>query len=202
MDWRRRLAISLSSAGRHSFRYSTTVTSLPRLLKMEANSIPMTPAPTMQSRRGTSLMLSNSVDVTTFLLSMPGMGSIFGLEPVAMMMLVALYSSSPTMTVRFEVKRPVPCTTVIPGAESSVATPFLSVSTTWFLRSITRLKSNVNDSWLSPKVSAFANVSRISALRASVFVGMQPQLRQVPPNWLSSMMVTVRPNEAACSAAR
>ena len=78
--------MSLSMAGKHSLRYSTTVTSLPKLAKALANSMPMTPAPMMQRVLGTSCMSRSSVEVMQFGPVMPGMGRIFVSEPEAMMM--------------------------------------------------------------------------------------------------------------------
>ena len=90
---RRRLAISLSSMGRHSFRYSMTVTSMPKRWNTEANSIPMTPAPMMHSLEPTGResgeRASSSVEVTTRGSSMSGRGRSLGLLPVAMMILFA-----------------------------------------------------------------------------------------------------------------
>ena len=62
------------------------VTVLPRLRKIEANSSPMTPAPTMQSRAGMWSMSSNWVEVTTPGNRLPSMGGILAVEPVAMSM--------------------------------------------------------------------------------------------------------------------
>ena len=87
---RRRLAISLSSIGKHSFRYSITVTSEPKRWKTLANSIPMTPAPMMQSRLGRVDSCNSSVLVTTRGSLMSGNGSSFALLPVAIMMFLAV----------------------------------------------------------------------------------------------------------------
>ena len=87
---RRRLAMSLSRAGRHSLRYSMTVTSEPKRLNTEANSMPMTPAPMMVRRLGRVSRFSRPVESTTRGSSMPLMGSHLVSEPVAMMMFLAV----------------------------------------------------------------------------------------------------------------
>ena len=92
---RRRLAMSLSRAGRHSFRYSMTVTSEPKRRKTLANSMPMTPAPMIQRRRGCCSSWSNPVESTTRgSVRVPSMGSHLVSEPVAMMMLGAVKVSA------------------------------------------------------------------------------------------------------------
>ena len=87
---RRRLAISLSSAGRHSLRYSMTVISEPNRLNTEANSIPITPAPMIARRLGSVSSCSKPVESTTRESSTPLIGSHLVSEPVAMMMLSAV----------------------------------------------------------------------------------------------------------------
>ena len=66
-----------------------TVTSEPKRWNTQANSMPMTPAPTMQSFLGRVSSCSSSVEVTTRGSLMSGRGSSFALLPVAMMMLEA-----------------------------------------------------------------------------------------------------------------
>ncbi len=91
MSLRRRLAMSLSRAGRHSFRYSMTVTSVPKRWKTEANSMPMTPAPMMVRRLGCSSRASRPVLSTTRgSVLTPSIGSHLVSEPVAMMMFGAV----------------------------------------------------------------------------------------------------------------
>ena len=91
--------MSLSNIGRHSLRYSITVTLLPKRARMEANSMPMTPAPTMTMVSGRDCSCSASVDVITLGLSMPVMEGILDSDPVAMMMLSASTVVSPMVTV-------------------------------------------------------------------------------------------------------
>ena len=130
--FRRRAATSLSSTGRHSFIYSITVTSLPKDEKIDANSIPMTPAPIIHRRCGMRSVASSSSDVMTAFLSNDGMFGIFGTAPVAMMMLSAVYSSLPTTTVLLSLKLPLPCTNVIPGCDIRNSTPLRNCSMTVF----------------------------------------------------------------------
>ena len=81
---RRRLAISLSKLGRISLQYSTMVTLTPNEESIEASSTPITPPPITQMLSG-----SCSSDNTSSLViasSAPGIGSIAGLEPVAITM--------------------------------------------------------------------------------------------------------------------
>ena len=200
---RSRLATSPSSIGRHSFRNSTTVTSQPKLLSMQANSMPITPAPTMQTRRGRAVAASIWSDVHTVALSSaPSIGSVLGTEPVAMMMLGAVYSSPSTSTVCASLHRASPLASVMPGAESSVSMPLRSVATMLSLREAARAKSKSAPSPSSPKSAPWRSVSIISALRAYALVGMQPRLRHVPPASARSAMTTFSPFLAACSAAR
>ena len=127
---RRRLAISPSRAGRHSFRYSITVTSEPKRLKTEANSMPMTPAPMMARRLGRVSRFSKPVLSTTRGSSMPLMGSHFVSEPVAMMMFLAATESLPTLTVLASTSWARPRTSVMLGCERMVSTPARSWGTT------------------------------------------------------------------------
>ena len=80
------LARSVSKRGRMSLQYSTTETSEPKLLKMEANSRPITPAPITQRRSGTLSSERISLDVMTPSISAPGIGNEADTEPVAMIM--------------------------------------------------------------------------------------------------------------------
>ena len=98
----------------------------------------------MQTRRGNSVAASIRSDVHTIeASSMPSIGSIFGTEPVAMMMLGAVYSSPPAVTVWASLKTASPLTSVMPGADSSVSTPLRSVPTTPSLRSAAFAKSKL-----------------------------------------------------------
>ena len=76
-------AASASSCGISVSSISTTVTSLPKVLKIEANSQPMIPPPSTTSRRGTSVCASRPVESTQRSDSRPGIGGRIGNEPVA-----------------------------------------------------------------------------------------------------------------------
>ncbi len=80
-------------------RYSITVTWLPKELKMQANSRPITPPPIMARRDGTSFICSRLVLSTTPSNSRPGMGREAEVEPVASSICVALISCPETTTV-------------------------------------------------------------------------------------------------------
>ena len=125
--FRRRLAISLSSAGRHSFRYSITVTSEPKRWNTEANSIPITPAPIMVRRLGRVSRFNSPVESTTRGSSQPAMGSHLVSEPVAMMMLSAVNVSFAAMASQHTEQASANCafprTKVILGCERMPSTP-------------------------------------------------------------------------------
>ena len=85
--------MSLSKLGRISLAYSSMVTVLPKLRKMEATSSPMTPAPMIHSFWGIWSMSSISVEVSTPGRSQPSIGGLLAVEPVAMSMCSAVYFS-------------------------------------------------------------------------------------------------------------
>ena len=76
-------AASASSCGISVSSISTIVTSVPKRLKIDANSQPMMPPPRTTSRRGTSVCASRPVESTQRSLSSPGIGGRIGNEPVA-----------------------------------------------------------------------------------------------------------------------
>ena len=81
-DLRSRLAMSESSMGRHSFRNSTTVTCVPKALKMLANSMPMTPAPMMQRLLGRWSSDSRSEESSTRRRTGCSNRNVLGTEPL------------------------------------------------------------------------------------------------------------------------
>ena len=129
---RRRLAMSLSRAGRHSFRNSMTVTSEPKRWNTLANSMPMTPAPIIQRRLGRVSRFRRPVESTTRGSSAPGMGSHLVSEPVAMMM-----GTSPNPSKRRGVlpKTAFSRMRVILGCERIPSTPLRNWGTTCAMRS-------------------------------------------------------------------
>ena len=74
------LAASSSSCGISVGSISTIVTSLPKRLKIEANSQPMMPPPRTTSRRGTSVWESSPVESTQRGESRPGIGGRTGIR--------------------------------------------------------------------------------------------------------------------------
>ena len=129
------LATSLSNGGRISLQYSMTVTSTPNVLNTAANSIPMTPPPTMHRLLGSvSIARISSLVMAR---SAPSMGRPRGAEPVAMMMFLALYSSPLTTTVLASFRQASPLIAVMPGAPMSISTPSRNCLTTASLRSNT-----------------------------------------------------------------
>ena len=175
--------------------YSTTVTSHPKLLKTDANSRPITPAPMMQRLPGRVSRASNPVESSTPGSSVPSTERALGRDPVAIIKLSAVYSSPPTRTVLLPVKTPLPRTRVMPGCDMSVSTSSRSLSTTAHLRSYIFAKSTCTS---SPHTLLAASIASASWQKA--FVGMHPWLRHVPPTSAFSTMVTVSPWRAAYAA--
>ena len=196
---RRRLARSRSKGGRISFMNSTTSTSTPKLQKMLANSMPITPPPMMQRRLGSEVRLSISVDVNTPFAWAPSMGRNLVVLPVAMMMWGAVKICSPssvfTLTVWVSTNCASPSTSVMPGVFMSMAMPERSRSTVSSLWA-TALASSSESSWMPRSRST----SSVSAVWQRHFVGIQPALRHVPPSLSFSMMTTCCPNRAALTA--
>jgi len=114
--------ISSSSVGSGRGNISTTLTRLPKVLYISANSIPMAPAPTMSKLPGTEGSASMSVLLATSFPSNSSPGNSAGREPVAMTMLAAPISAAPFCPLTET--RPCP---------SSLASPAIS-STPWLLK--------------------------------------------------------------------
>jgi hypothetical protein len=133
------------------------VTSVPKRLKIEANSHPMIPPPRIASRRGTSVCASSPVESTQRGESSPGMGGLTGKEPVATIALLNVTSSAPSIAIVVGlVKRPAPLTHSTPFALKSKATPPVIWSTTASFHDTTVPKSRVDSPTWTP---SFANVS-------------------------------------------
>ena len=75
------------------------VTSVPKRLKIEANSQPMIPPPSTTSRAGTSVWESRPVESTQRAKSSPGIGGRIGNDPVATIALVNVTSSPPSTAI-------------------------------------------------------------------------------------------------------
>ena len=117
-------AASASSAGMRFGSISTIVTSVPKRLKIEANSQPMIPPPRITSLRGTSVCARSPVESTHRGASIPGIGGRTGNEPVATMALVNVTSSPPSTAIVFgAVNCPLPLTQSTPFALKRDAIP-------------------------------------------------------------------------------
>jgi hypothetical protein len=81
------------------------------------------------------------------------------------------------------------------------ATPFDRRSATARERAITRVKSTRSSPTSSPNSFASAIAWRSSAVRSSALVGMQPQLRQIPPSASRSTSAVLSPSWRARIAA-
>ena len=197
-------AASSSSAGMRLGSISMIVTSVPKRLKIEANSQPMIPPPRITSRPGTSVCARSPVESTQRGASIPGIGGRTGNEPVATIALLKVTSSAPSTAIAFgPVNAPLPLTHSTPFALKSDAMPPVIWSTTASFHEATVPKSSVGSPTCTP---SFANVSCASwkacALCTQAFVGMQPTRRQVPPSAGScSMQATFPPSCAARIAA-
>ena len=183
---------------------SMIVTSVPKRLKIDANSQPMIPPPRMTSRRGTSVCARSPVESTQRGASIPGIGGRTGYEPVATIAFSKVTSSAPSTAIVFgPVNRPRPLTHCTPFALKSEATPPVIWSTTAPFHPATAPQSSVGSPTTTP---SFANVSFASwkacALCTQALVGMQPTRRHVPPRAsASSMHATCAPSWAARMAA-
>ncbi len=154
------LAASSSSVGIRCGSISTIVTSVPKRLKIEANSQPMIPPPRTTSRAGTSVCESRPVESTQRGESSPGIGGRIGNEPVQTIALRKATSSAPSTAIVFgPVNVPWPLTQLTPLALKREATPPVIWSTTASFHAATVGKSSCGSAVRTP---SFANVSRAS----------------------------------------
>ena len=195
---------SASSCGISRSSISTIVTSLPNVLKIDANSQPMIPPPRITSRLGTSVCASRPVESTQRSDSSPGIGGRIGNEPVAITADLNVTSSPPSTRIVFaSLKVPAPFTHSTPFALKSEATPPVICLTTAAFHSFATPKSSLGSETVTP---SFGNDSRAVCRNCAVctqaLVGMQPIRRQVPPSSGSfSMQITFAPSCAARIAA-
>ena len=163
--------------------------------------MPITPAPTITRFCGNCGSDSSSVDVTTAGVapeptalvassSSDSPGGNFDDEPVATMMLSAVYCSPSMATVLASTNCALPLTSVMPGRARIDSTAERSPSMMPCLR------------WSASCQLAGAPSCANSASWARLLVGMQPQLRHVPPASAASITVTCSPFWAAYCAAR
>ena len=150
----------------------------------------MTPAPTMRSDSGTVCKAKASVEVKIAGCEKSNIGKRAGSEPVAMITLSASTVTVPppdasprsTTTMPGPASRPVPRSTSTPAFLSSASTFSRRRVTMPSLRSIMRTKSGLISPATSNPYSCPARAREsASALASRALVGMQPQLRQVPP---------------------
>ncbi len=125
MMLRSRLEMSLSKAGNISLQYSSTLTLVPNAAMMHASSIPITPPPMITALPGNDSADNTSSLVTVY--SAPSMRGIAGLEPVAIIILPAVYTLSPAATIPGATKEASALMTSTPLR--AAATPSRSVAT-------------------------------------------------------------------------
>ena len=159
----------------------------------------MTPPPIMMMEGGRAVASRSSVEVTQR--SAPGISSRAGSAPVAIRILSAVNVSPSTSTDFGPVNRAIPC------RRSALATDTATASRNWltmpFLRSTIRdMAIETSPAGTSIPNSAASFTSRaVSADRQNVFVGMQPQFRQVPPSCFPSISRVLSPWFTAQAAA-
>ena len=198
-----RPAISASSAGNIWGIISRIVTFAPILWNIWANSSPITPPPMITILCGSCSMVRASSLVMTPGSSIPLMGTLDGLAPVAMMIL-SLFISSPvstTPTVLGPIMVPVPLITLILFFLIKEVTPPTSCLTTISFRLTTAEKSREAFSAETPNVPAFLTSEKTPAEWSNTLVGMHPRFKQTPPRVSFSIKVTCAPNCAARMAA-
>ena len=197
-------AASASSCGISVSSISTIVTSLPKRLKIDANSQPMIPPPSTTRRFGTDSCASSPVESTQRGESSPGIGGRSGNEPVATTAERKVTSSPPSTAIVFaSLKRPVPFTHSTPFALNSPATPCVICFTTPAFQTFDAAKSSLASPTCTPNFAKLSSASlSANAVCTHAFVGMQPTRRQVPPSSGSfSMQATFAPSCAARIAA-
>ena len=194
-------AISRSMPFSISSIISITVTFTPKSQKNEANSMPITPPPTITSDWGSALLSSASRCVQYATLSMPGIGGITVRLPVQSIRCSHSYVSSPQRTVFLSTIDASPFTNVTCAAFSFALMPSTNLRTTFALRAIIFGKSQVIASALTLYLRAFMHIYESFDAYRSVFVGMHPSLRHTPPTLFFSNKTTLNPALPASSAA-
>ena len=153
-------AASSSSVGMRCGSISMIVTSVPKRLKIDANSQPMIPPPRTTRRAGTSVWARSPVESTQRGESSPGIGGRIGNEPVATIALLKFTSSPPSTAIVFApVNVPLPLSHSTPFALNREATPPVIWSTTASFHEATVPKSSDGSAVRTPSL---ANVSRAS----------------------------------------
>src|SRR5215475_3317686 len=195
---------SSSSWGISLGSISMIVTSVPKRLKIEANSQPMMPPPRMTSRLGTSVWPSRASESMQRGESSPSIGGQSGDEPVATIALLKVTSSPPSTPIVFaSVNLPVPPTHSTPFDLNRLATPDVIWLTTCDFHSFAVGKSSVGGPTWTPSLPNVCSASLSeNAVCTQAFVGMHPIRRQVPPSSDSfSMQIVLAPSCAVRMAA-
>ena len=161
----------------------------------------------MSKVRGISPMCTASLLDRILLPSKGNRGISAGLEPVAMMILSAcnlslLPSFFSTSTVSGPASLPLPSMSVTPQLLNRVLMPFTWMDTTaFFLSMIFAMFGETEPLRSMPKSERRFALWKASEEAMRDFVGMQPQLRHVPPTSSCSMTAVWAPNWAALIAA-
>ena len=192
--------MSSSSSSRSRSPRTRIVTSVPSSWKKWPISAVTYPPPTMARRRGSSGRRMTSSEVWTVTPSIPGIGGMVGRLPAAMTIWSPSIDASPMARRCEPVKRASPLNTVMFGAwrlPSSIARASRSMSantrSTIDGQSIRSMRASM------PNRSARRIVRATSATWTSIFEGMQPRFRHVPPKGPGSMTATRRPADAAAA---
>ncbi len=141
------LEISRSSVGKMRSAYSITVILTPKSFSMDAHSIPMTPPPTIIMDWGRRSSSNASSDVRIYVPSASKPGSIFGLEPIA---IINCFGISMSFSSPFAYS-----TETVPGRGEKMEGPSIRpypLNTSifpFFIKWATPYSQTVNDSLLS-----------------------------------------------------
>ena len=197
-----------SSTGTMRGSSSMMVTSLPKRRKIDPNSTPTAPLPMMTIDFGISFMwIASSLVMIRFRsISIPG--TLRGVEPVATMISLravrVCFCPSVTSTLPLPASRPLPLIQSILFFLNSSSMPPVSCLTILSLRACTWFMSMPTAAWPIVRPHSFQSCAtlRAWACSSSALVGMQPQLRQVPPSTgARSTTAVLRPSCAARMAA-
>ena len=197
-----------SSIGTRRGKSSTIVTSLPKRRKIDANSTPTAPLPRITIDLGISFspMASSLVMIRFRSISIPG--TLRGCDPVATMISRLADSicawPSVTSTRPLPARRPLPLIQSILFFLNRSSMPPVRPLTILSFRACTCAMSMPIAAWPSVRPQSFHSCAtlRACACSRSAFVGIQPQLRQVPPSVGARSTTAVRrPSCAARMAA-
>ncbi len=194
-----------SATGRNSGIASSSVTVLPSRAHTLPSSSPITPAPMMPRRAGTSVKSSAPAESTMRTPSSGATGSGVGREPVARMMCsadtVTTAPSAPvTSTLPSPASRPLPFSHVTPFFLNSPPMPPVNWRTMPSLRATMAAGSIVTSPTVMPWAARPCRARwYCSDDSSSAFDGIQPTLRQVPPSAGLPSLPTQRSTQAVLS---